>query len=55
MRLQHMLDELDRRPLGSLVQPASDLPLEAALKRVHSADYLNFICPRGGTIMSVRA
>ena len=43
MRLQHVLDELARRPLGNLVQPAADLPLEAALHRVHSADYLDFL------------
>ena len=42
-RLQHVLDELARRPVGSLVQPASDLPLDAALRRVHSADYLDFL------------
>jgi len=42
-RLQHVLDELARRPVGSLVQPAADLPLDAALRRVHSADYLDFL------------
>ena len=42
-RLQHVLDELARRPVGTLVQPATDLPLDAALQRVHSADYLDFL------------
>ena len=42
-RLQHVLDELVRRPVGSLVQPEADLPLDAALRRVHSADYLEFL------------
>ena len=42
-RLQHVLDELVRRPVGSLVQPAAALPLDAALYQVHSADYLNFL------------
>ena len=43
MRLQHVLDELSKRPVGTLVQPAADLPLDAALRRVHSADYLDFL------------
>ena len=42
-RLQHVLDELARRPVGSLEQPPNDLPLDAALRRVHSADYLDFL------------
>ena len=39
-RLQHVLDELARRPLGKLQTPSPDLPLDAALARVHRADYL---------------
>jgi acetoin utilization deacetylase AcuC-like enzyme len=42
-RLQHVLDELARRPVGALVQPTADLPLDAALRQVHSADYLDFL------------
>ena len=42
-RLQHVLDELTRRPVGTLCQPAADLPLDAALRRVHNADYLDFL------------
>jgi acetoin utilization deacetylase AcuC-like enzyme len=42
-RLQHVLDELARRPVGRLEQPADDLPLDTALQRVHSADYLDFL------------
>jgi acetoin utilization deacetylase AcuC-like enzyme len=42
-RLQHVLDELARRPVGRLAQPAADLPLDAALRRVHRADYLYFL------------
>lgn len=42
-RLQHVLDELTRRPVGTLRQPAADLPLDAALRRVHNADYLDFL------------
>ncbi|MFM8575134.1 MAG: histone deacetylase family protein [Limnohabitans sp.] len=42
-RLQHVLDELARRPVGCLVQPAADLPLDVALRRVHSIDYLDFL------------
>ena len=42
-RLQHVLDELARRPVGTLAQPAADLPLDAALRRVHRADYLDFL------------
>lgn len=42
-RLRHVLDELVRRPVGTLVQPAADLPLDAALRRVHTADYLDFL------------
>ncbi len=42
-RLQHVLDELARRPVGKLLMPAADLALDAALRRVHSADYLDFL------------
>ena len=42
-RLQHVLDELARRPVGTLAQPAADLPLDAAMRRVHRADYLDFL------------
>ena len=42
-RLQHVLDELARRPVGALQQPPADLPLDAALRRVHRADYLDFL------------
>ncbi len=42
-RLQHVLDELARRPVGTLHAPAHELPLDAALHRVHSADYLDFL------------
>jgi len=49
MRLQHVLDELNKRPVGTLVQPAADLPLDAALRRVHSADYLDFWPTLGAT------
>lgn len=42
-RLQHVLDELARRPVGALLQPATNLPLDAALRRVHRADYLDFL------------
>ena len=42
-RLQHVLDELARRPVGHVTQPPADLPLDAALRQVHSADYLAFL------------
>jgi acetoin utilization deacetylase AcuC-like enzyme len=42
-RLQHVLDELARRPVGHVTQPPADLPLDAALCQVHSADYLAFL------------
>ncbi|WP_414014066.1 hypothetical protein [Limnohabitans sp.] len=42
-RLQHVLDELARRPVGSLHVPATNLPLDDALHPVHSADYLDFL------------
>ena len=42
-RLQHVLDELARRPVGELLTPAADLPLDAALQRVHSPEYLQFL------------
>ena len=42
-RLQHVLDELAHRPVGALHQPPADLPLDAALRRVHRADYLDFL------------
>ncbi|MBM3387553.1 MAG: histone deacetylase family protein, partial [Betaproteobacteria bacterium] len=43
LRLQHVLDELVRRPVGTLHTPAHDLPLQAALGRVHRSDYLDFL------------
>jgi hypothetical protein len=42
-RLQHVLDELARRPVGTLHQPPADLPLDAILRRVHRGDYLDFL------------
>ena len=42
-RLQHVLAELARRPVGTVLSPAADLPLDAALRRVHQADYLDFL------------
>ena len=42
-RLQHVLDELARRPVGTLHRPDPALPLDAALRRVHSAGYLDFL------------
>jgi acetoin utilization deacetylase AcuC-like enzyme len=42
-RLQHVLAELARRPVGTVLSPSADLPLEAALRRVHHADYLDFL------------
>jgi acetoin utilization deacetylase AcuC-like enzyme len=42
-RLQHVLDELARRPVGELLTPEADLPLDAALQRVHSPEYLRFL------------
>ena len=42
-RLQHVLDELARRPVGQVTQPPADLPLDAVLRKVHSADYLAFL------------
>jgi acetoin utilization deacetylase AcuC-like enzyme len=42
-RLQHVLAELARRPVGTVLSPAADLPLDAALRRVHHADYLDFL------------
>jgi len=42
-RLQHVLDELARRPVGTVLSPASDLPLDAALLRVHHPQYLEFL------------
>ena len=42
-RLQHVLDELAQRPVGHVTQPPADLPLDAALRQVHSADYLAFL------------
>jgi acetoin utilization deacetylase AcuC-like enzyme len=42
-RLQHVLDELVRRPVGEVLSPSPDLPLDVALRRVHSPDYLDFL------------
>jgi acetoin utilization deacetylase AcuC-like enzyme len=42
-RLQHVLDELAQRPVGHVTQPPADLPLDAALRQVHSADYIAFL------------
>ena len=42
-RLQHVLDELARRPVGHVTQPPADLPLDAALRQIHNADYLAFL------------
>ena len=42
-RLQHVLDELARRPVGELLTPDASLPLDAALHRVHSPEYLQFL------------
>lgn len=42
-RLQHVLDELARRPVGELLPPPADLPLDAALQKVHSPEYLQFL------------
>lgn len=42
-RLQHVLNELARRPVGTLSLPPEHLPLDAALQRVHSSDYLAFL------------
>ena len=42
-RLDHVLSELARRPVGELLNPPADLPLAAALHSVHSSDYLSFL------------
>ena len=43
-RLDHVLAELQRRPLGPLRTPADDsVGLDAALTRIHAQRYLNFI------------
>ena len=42
-RLQHVLDELARRPVGELLRPPANLPLDAALHKVHSPEYLQFL------------
>ncbi|WP_297910238.1 histone deacetylase family protein [Thiomonas sp.] len=43
-RLEHVLAELARRPLGELLEPAvDDATLQAALLRVHSGAYLEFL------------
>jgi acetoin utilization deacetylase AcuC-like enzyme len=43
-RLQHVLDELQRRPMGELATPSiGETALDAALARVHSPAYLAFL------------
>lgn len=42
-RLEHVLSELERRPVGELLTPSGDLPLDEALLRVHSPEYLTFL------------
>ena len=42
-RLDHVLSELARRPVGELLMPPANLPLTAALQSVHSSDYLDFL------------
>ena len=42
-RLKHVLSELERRPVGALLTPSGDLPLDEALLRVHSPEYLAFL------------
>jgi acetoin utilization deacetylase AcuC-like enzyme len=42
-RLEHVLSELERRPVGELLTPSGDLPLDEALLRVHSPEYLAFL------------
>lgn len=42
-RLQHVLDELQRRPVGTLQPVPQGLALDAALARVHTPDYLQFL------------
>jgi acetoin utilization deacetylase AcuC-like enzyme len=42
-RLDHVLNELTRRPVGQVMQAPTNLHLDTALQRVHSADYLAFL------------
>jgi acetoin utilization deacetylase AcuC-like enzyme len=42
-RLEHVLSELARRPVGELLSPSVNLPLDAALRSVHSPEYLAFL------------
>ena len=42
-RLEHVLSELARRPIGVLLRPSDPLPLDTALLSVHSSDYLDFL------------
>jgi len=42
-RLQQVLDELARRPLGQLDTPAPELAVDAAMRRVHAGHYLDFL------------
>lgn len=42
-RLEHVLSELERRSVGELLTPSGDLPLDEALLRVHSPEYLAFL------------
>lgn len=42
-RLSFVLSELEKRSLGEIEHPAPDLPLDAALARVHTPAYLSFL------------
>jgi acetoin utilization deacetylase AcuC-like enzyme len=42
-RLEHVLSELAQRPVGELLSPSVNLPLDAALLSVHSPEYLAFL------------
>ncbi len=42
-RLDHVLSELAKRPVGQLLTPPANLNLDEALSSVHTADYLTFL------------
>jgi acetoin utilization deacetylase AcuC-like enzyme len=42
-RLQHVLSELQRRPVGPLLTPDATLDVDTAMARIHTPDYLAFL------------
>ena len=42
-RLDHVIQELAKRPVGEMLQPPSHLNLDDALLRVHTTDYVSFL------------